>query len=115
MDERSNADRSLTIVRQWADAAARTAGTTPDFFWTEMNYRALVPLLRAVLTSRYLGCGHRFDNERDVQIGYYEPPRSAPDWARLHARNTWLAYRSCTRTKAATPFAVWLDAQELDR
>jgi len=79
-----------------------------------MNYRALVPALRAMMTDEGIctSCGHPFLNERDIQIEHIEPPRFVEDWARLHARNLRLACGSCNRTKGQKPYAVWLDEQE---
>lgn len=81
---------------------------------TQMNYRALVPLLRAMMTPEglCLACGHAFVNERDIQIEHIEPPRDDKDWARLHARNLRLCCGSCNRTKGKKSFLEWLDEQE---
>ena len=82
--------------------------------WVNMNWRALVPVFRAMMTdeARCLCCGHRFDNERDIQIEHNYPPRFPADTARLHTRNLSIACASCNRTKARTPYNVWLDQQE---
>jgi hypothetical protein len=113
-NEKKNADRPLAIILQRAAAAATKAGMSREFFWVEMNYRALVPELRGLMTDEGLckGCGHGFVNERDIQIEHAEPPRFPRDWARLHARNLRLNCGSCNRTKGQKPFAQWLDEQE---
>jgi len=113
-NEKKNADRPRAIVEQRAAAAATKAGASRQFFWVQMNYRALVPELRALMTDEGLckGCGHPFVNERDIQIEHIEPPRDRDDWARLHARNLRLCCGSCNRTKGHKPFADWLDEQE---
>jgi hypothetical protein len=113
-NEKKNADRPRAIIEQRAAAAATKAGSSREFFWTQMNYRALVPELRGLMTSEGLckGCGHEFQNERDIQIEHIEPPRSAKDWARLHARNLRLCCGSCNRTKGNKRFSDWLDDQE---
>lgn len=82
-----------------------------------MNYRALVPIMRAMMTPEglCLNCGHDFVNERDIQIEHLEAPRSKQDWARLHARNLRLLCGSCNRTKSDKPYPVWLDEQESAR
>jgi hypothetical protein len=79
-----------------------------------MNFQALVPLLRAMMTDEALclNCGHPFVNERDIQIEHREPPRHRQDWARLHARNLGFSCASCNRTKSNKPNDVWLDEQE---
>jgi hypothetical protein len=85
-----------------------------EFFWTQMNYRALVPWLRAMMTHEGLciGCGHAFVNERDIQIDHLFPPRYQQDWARLHTRNLRLGCASCNNSKGSKDPAVWLDEQE---
>jgi hypothetical protein len=113
-NEKKNADRARAIIEQRAKTAARKAGESREFFWTQMNYRSLVPVLRALMTDEGLcqGCGHEFVNERDIQIEHCEPPRFPQDWARLHTRNLRLACGSCNRTKSQKRFADWLDEQE---
>jgi len=114
---KKNVDRPLALIRQRAQDAARRAGATAEFFWTQMNYASLVPMLRAMMTSGSTCqmCGHDFVGERDIQIEHCEPPRNKQDWARLHARNVRFACGSCNRTKSKKPFAHWLDEQEMAR
>jgi hypothetical protein len=78
------------------------AGTTTEFFMTQMNYAALVSDMRAFMTDegRCPSCGHAFRNERDIQIVHILPPRHAQDWARLHTGNIRFLCGSCNRTKA---------------
>lgn len=116
-NDRKNADRALSIIGDRASSHARKAGVAKVFFMVNMNYVALVAVLRAMMTSEgvCLCCGHPFVNERDIQIEHREPPRHQRDWARLHARNLGLACASCNRTKASKPYALWLDEQEAAR
>jgi len=113
-NEKKNADRPLAIIRQRAAVAATKAGVSREFMWVQMNYRGLVPYMRAAMSSEglCLCCGHPFQNERDIQIEHIEPPRGPRDWDRLHARNLRLGCGSCNRTKGKKPFADWLDEQE---
>jgi hypothetical protein len=113
-NEKKNADRPRAIIEQRAATAATKAATSREFFWMQMNYRALVPELRGLMTPEGLCkvCGHEFLHERDIQIEHIEPPRFPKDWARLHARNLRLCCGSCNRTKGQKPFAQWLDEQE---
>jgi 5-methylcytosine-specific restriction endonuclease McrA len=113
-NEKKNTDRPRTIIEQRARSAAQKTGTGFEFFWINLNYRALVPPMRAMMTSEGLcqGCGHPFVNERDIQIDHIEPPRHQSDWARLHARNVRLACGSCNRTKGKKIYSEWLDEQE---
>ncbi len=116
-NERKNTDRPRAIIEARAADHARKAGTSKQFFLTNMNYQALVPALRSMMTpeGRCHCCGHTFMNERDIQIEHREPPRHRQDWARLHARNLGLTCQSCNGTKLDKPYAEWLDEQELCR
>lgn|SRR5262245_60887563 len=116
-NEKKNLDRPKAIIEQRARAAAIRAGASFDFFWIQMNYQALVPLMRAMLSPEALClcCGHKFENERDIQIEHHNPPRHPQDWALLHTRNLGFACGSCNRTKGAKPNIEWLDEQELAR
>lgn len=113
-NERKNENRAYALIRNRAQDHAHKAGETADFFMTQMNYLALVPVLRSSLSDEgvCLGCGHRFLNERDIQIEHIEPPRHKQDWARLHTRNIRLFCASCNGTKSDAAFAEWLDEQE---
>ena len=84
------------------------------FFWVNMNYRALVPLFRAMLApdALCLGCGHGFTDEKDIHVEHILPPRHAQDWPRLHARNLRLLCASCNRTKGPKETGLWLDEQD---
>src|SRR5262252_10436083 len=61
-NEKKNADRPKAIIESRARVAASNAGVSFEFFWIQMNYRALVPMLRAMLTTegQCQGCGHPF-------------------------------------------------------
>src|SRR5262245_35302392 len=58
-NEKKNVDRPLTIIRQRATTTASKMGESVEFVWTQMNYRALVPVARALMTSEGLcqNCG----------------------------------------------------------
>jgi len=113
-NERKNDDRARAIIERRAADHARKSGVAKSFFMVNMNYAALVPMLRVMMTpeGRCLCCGHPFLNERDIQIEHREPPRHPQDWARLHARNLGLACQSCNGTKGRKSYALWLDEQE---
>jgi hypothetical protein len=116
-NERKNEDRPRAIIESRAGSHARQAGATREFFMVNMNYEALVPVLRAMMSpeGRCLCCGHEFLGERDIQVEHREPPRHRQDWARLHARNLGLACASCNGGKTNKPYSEWLDDQELER
>lgn len=115
-NEKKNTDRPLAIITQRAATAAHNYGGTREFFMVHMNYGALVEPLRALLAAGFCqGCGHKFVNERDIQIDHIVPPRGPEDWARLHARNLRFFCQSCNKTKGAKPFDLWLEEQEQAR
>jgi 5-methylcytosine-specific restriction endonuclease McrA len=113
-NERKNADRPLSLLRQRTSSRASKLGVSFDFLWINMNWRALVPVFRSMLGPEglCLSCGHVFVGERDVEIEHREPPRAADDWARQHARNLALSCQSCNSKKKDKPYAVWLDEEE---
>jgi len=113
-NEKKNADRPRAIIEKRARTAAQKAGTSLEFFMVEMNYRSLVPILRALMTPEGLcqSCGHDFVNERDIQIEHCEPPQHPQDWARLHTRNVRLFCASCNNSKGKKPYSKWLDDEE---
>ena len=113
-NEELNADRPSQILKRRTTQRARSLGVPFDFVWTNMNWRALLPVFRAMQTPEglCLDCGHPFRNERDIQIEHLEPPRHSQDWAREHTRNLGLACQSCNNGKGKKPFALWLDEQE---
>ncbi len=113
-NERQNVDRPLHIIERRTSSHARSLGVPKSFLWVNMNWRALVPEMRALMTDEGTcrSCGHDFVNERDIQIEHREPPRHAADWARQHARNLGIFCQSCNNTKGDKSYALWLDEQE---
>jgi 5-methylcytosine-specific restriction endonuclease McrA len=113
-NKRKNLDRPLAIIQRRAAERATRLGVSKQFVWVNLNWRALVPLMRAMLSpeGRCLNCGHPFVNERDIQIDHIEPPRSLVDFARERAINLRLICQSCNGTKGAHLNAEWLDRQE---
>lgn len=113
-NEQKNEDRARAIVEGRAAERGRKSGVSKDFMLVEMNYRALIAPMRAMMSNEglCLNCGHEFLNERDIQIEHRAPPRHPQDWARLHARNLWLACTACNASKGAKSYEFWLDEQE---
>lgn len=79
----------------------------------EMNYKCVVPLVRGLMSlgATCPGCGRPFDDALDIGVTHIVPPRHRQDWARMHARNTWIGCKSCCRTLWHQPFEVWFDEQ----
>src|SRR5262245_36267588 len=99
-------DRALAIMYRRAASWAHKLGVTTEYMWIDMNWQALVAILRSMMTpeGKCVSCGHKFDNERDIQIEHREPPRKDPprggvDWARHHARNIGILCQPCNSTK----------------
>lgn len=113
-NKQKNADRALWLMKKRASAHATALGVSTEFIWIEMNWQALVPFCRAMMTEEALclDCGHKFLNERDIQIEHRDPPRFIGDWARENTRNIGLACASCNGTKSNTSYSEWLDRQE---
>jgi 5-methylcytosine-specific restriction endonuclease McrA len=113
-NERKNADRALAIIEGRASERARDVGKTREFMMTDMNWSQMVAEFRAMMgpDGRCKNCGHKFMNERDIQIDHIFPPRHIGDWAREHARNLRLLCASCNATKQNKDPAEWLDEQE---
>jgi hypothetical protein len=107
------ADRPKAIIEQRAARHAQKLGVSREFMLVNMNWRALIPQLRAMMSEEGTcrSCGHGFMNEQDVQLEYLEPPRSNEDWARHHARNIGIFCQSCNGTKGNKPYHQWLDEQ----
>ena len=116
-NERKNEDRPLWIIKQRAKAYATKYGVVFDFLWINMNWRALVPMFRAMCSPEglCLSCGHGFTSEPDIQLEHVEAPRHSKDFARIHARNIALRCGSCNRGKSDTPYTEWLDQEESKR
>ena len=116
-NKKLNDDRALAIIERRAEVRASRLGVSKHFVWVNMNWGALVAMMRALMSpeGRCPNCGHAFLGERDIQIEHHEPPRHDQDWAREHTRNLVLSCASCNRTKASKPFADWLDEQEAAR
>lgn len=116
-NERLNADRPLVIMERRTATHARNLGVSFDFLWINMNWRGLVPVLRAMLSpeGRCLDCGHPFLGERDIQIEHREPPRHPQDWARQHTSNLAFGCASCNNGKNNVAFAAYLDEKEARR
>src|SRR5215471_2913666 len=55
-NEKKNLDRPKAIIDHRARSAASKAGASFEFFWTQMNYRSLVPQLRAMMTNEGICC-----------------------------------------------------------
>src|SRR5262245_31152665 len=113
-NEKKNLDRPKAIIEARARSVAAKFEVSFDFIWIEMNYRAFVAEMRAMMTSEGLCgcCGHQFLGERDIQIEHREPARFEKDWAREHHKNLGLCCASCNCTKGKKPYAQWLDEQE---
>ena len=113
-NEKKNEDRPSSIIDNRAAVWARKLGVTKEFMLVNMNWNALKPVLRAMMSDEglCLSCGHGFEGDRDIQIEHREPPRDNQDWARHHARNIGIFCQSCNGTKGNKPYAPWLDEQE---
>jgi hypothetical protein len=110
-------DRAREIIEQLAATAANKAGVSSAFFMVQMNYRALLPQLRGLLSADGVctSCGRKFSGEHDIRFDYVRPPRADNDWERLHVRNLHLCCTRCSRSKRNKTYEQWLDDQEAVR
>ena len=104
-------DHARAIIDRRADVRARQLRVTKGFILVDMNWRALIPLMRALLGPDGVcpDCGRGFRNDRDIAIDHLEPPRRYHDWAREHARNISLVCCSCKSRKQRLSLADYLD------
>jgi hypothetical protein len=116
--DQKNQDRAKACIESRAGTVARYCGVSRAFVWTDLNYRALVPMFRGLLTDPEAvcqNCAHAFLGERDIQLDHRAPPRNRHDWARYHARNIGLSCGSCNRAKTSKEYDDWLDQEESNR
>jgi len=105
------ADRARAMIERRADVRARQLHTTKGYILRDLNWAALTPVLRALLTpeARCLDCGCPFVDATGITIDHLEPPRYFQDWAREHARNIAFVCRSCNAMKQRKTLAIWLE------
>lgn len=115
--DEKNLDRASALVESRAAQRARYLGVTLEFMLEDMNWKSLIPIVRAALEyPDFLcpNCGHPPLHERDTQIEHRAPPRPGqrPDFAREHARNIAISCGSCNNTKNNKDYEPHLDAME---
>lgn len=114
-------DEALRIVENRAKriiAEANRVSDVPkvgiDFVMGALNYKSLVPMVRATLVwgdeCVCPNCASGYD--KPVEFDHREPPRHPRDWARLHARNIGPLDRECNGSKNDMPYGAWLDLEE---
>lgn len=71
------------------------------FVLIELNWRGLVPIMRALLSpdGLCLNCGRHRDGTRNLHIEHRCPPIHVADWPAQHARNLWIACGGCNGSK----------------
>jgi len=112
-NQAKNEDRPRAIIERRARTMAAKCGATFDFFWQNLGWKSLVPIYRALTTDPDAccqSCLHRFDNERDIQIEHFLPPRSLTDWARHSARNLRFLCTNCWILRMLCTVAVAIRA-----
>jgi hypothetical protein len=104
-------DQARAIIERRADVRARQLHVTKGFMLIDMNWRALIPVMRALLgpDGTCPDCGRGFRHDRDIAIDHLEPPRRYQDWAREHARNLSLVCCSCNSKKQRRSLGDYLD------
>lgn len=113
--------RAKEIVRkanEWAKATGEQK-INLEFVMYNLNYRSLIPMVRAYLVwgeeSLCPNCGSPYDSKSTLHFDHREPPRNPRDWARLHARNIGPLDKECNTPKNDMAYAKWLDVEETKR
>ena len=115
---KKNIDRAKACLESRAANLATKLEVSRPFVLNDLNYRALVPVFRALMNDPEAvcqNCAHPFRNERDMQLDHRAPPRHRKDWARYHARNVQVVCQSCNGTKHKKDYEKWLDDEESNR
>jgi hypothetical protein len=120
--EKKNEDQARAIVERRASEVVREANRvsgpkiTLAFVMGALNYRSLIPLVRAYLLwpeeCFCPNCASTYNQLSTFHFDHREPPRHPRDWARLHARNIGPLDRECNCAKGDMPYPEWLDLEE---
>lgn len=90
-------------AKELAGDMGKAIGSTISFHFVliELNHRALVPIMRALLSpdGRCLNCGRHRHETRQLHIEHRIPPLHTCDWPAQHARNLWIACAGCNLAK----------------
>jgi 5-methylcytosine-specific restriction endonuclease McrA len=91
--------RAKEYARDLSKALGRTISYT--FVLVELNRRALIPIMRALLSpdGLCLNCGRHRHGARELHIEHRVPPLTLVDWPAQHARNLWIACAGCNVEK----------------
>jgi hypothetical protein len=85
------------------------------FVLVELNWRALIPIMRALLApdGLCLNCGRHQDATRKLHIEHRVPVLNILDWAAQHARNLWIACGGCNGEKGRNDAdREWLEKEQ---
>jgi hypothetical protein len=104
--------RAKEHARNVSQALGQTVGY--KFVLVELNWDALIPIMRALLgpDGKCLNCRRRQSDARRYHIEHRIPPEHLADWAAHHARNLWLACGGCNCRKGRNDAdRAWLEAE----
>lgn len=103
-------------AKEHARNLSRALGQTVSyqFVLVELNWDALIPIMRALLgpDGKCLNCRRHQGDPRRYHIEHRIPPQNVTDWAAHHARNLWIACGGCNCRKGRNDAdRAWLEAE----
>ncbi|HKE76649.1 MAG TPA: hypothetical protein VKB57_23730 [Acidimicrobiales bacterium] len=104
--------RAKSFAGELSKALGNTIGY--HFVLIELNWRALTPIMRALLApdGLCLNCGRHRQAARHLHIEHRIPPLCLADWPAQHARNLWIACGGCNVEKGRNDAdRAWLERE----
>lgn len=91
--------RAKELAGDLSKALGNTIGYS--FVLIELNWRALIPIMRALLgpDGRCFNCGRHHGDPRKMHIDHRVPPLCTADWPAQHTRNLWIVCAGCNTGK----------------
>jgi 5-methylcytosine-specific restriction endonuclease McrA len=119
LERQTDPARAAVVSRskRLANDLTKALGHPVGYQWVmiELNRRALIPILRALLgpDGLCLNCGYHQTEAKQYEIEHRFPPRSMTDWPAQHARNLWLSCPGCNRRKGSDcADRDWLESEQ---
>ena len=105
--------RAKQFARELSNALGHSIGYR--FVLVELNWQALIPIMRALLgpDGLCLNCGKHRATARELHIEHRLPPQKTTDWPAQHGRNLWIACGGCNGEKARSDAdRPWLEREQ---
>lgn len=121
-DHGRESDPAKTAIEGRAKKHARLIRAGYKWVLIELNWQALIPIMRALLGADglCLNCGRHRPSATELHIEHRVPPEGPDDWPAQHARNLWIACEGCNLEKGPSESdRTWLEREqrkwEIDR